>query len=303
MTNLSSPITIGGLSGTKRFAGLISDFNFWNIPLSPKEVKNYTFGFEKDFYDNILPGFVKWSVVNVTSVGGNNKPIFIPREFFWQRSSSNSLILFFNKMNFEHSFTFCTSLTGELLNENITNSEISYVKREIAKASALGCQSQTWAEGRGNDNMDYENSFLNLSTTLTSKLCSYFDTTSRKFDLSSCTDRRCFVCKLTYDRTIFKAQYTWKNKITIDSEYLLVSGEEKNVFVGITGQTVIRGSNTWSILGYWSGHKSEMSELATINGIVQFPVGIQAFIPIEDLLNITGYLQLKLTNVRESIAA
>jgi hypothetical protein len=83
----------------------------------------------------------------------------------------------------------------------------------------------------------------------------------------------------------------------------LVSGEEKNVFVGITGQTVIRGSNTWSILGYWSGHKSEMSELATINGIVQLPVGIQSFIPIEDLLNITGYLQLKLTNVRESDAA
>jgi len=296
--NLGALLTIGGTKRSNRFSGQISDFNFWNIPLSPEEVEKFTFGFEEDFFENSYPKFVRWSNVNVTSVGGNNKTIFIPQELLWSSSSSNSLILYPMRKDFEQSSSICTSLNGELFNENMTNSETLFLKRELVNAS-LGCKTHIWVN-KSTDNDTSNDNDINLfevKQSLISKNCTYFDNTEIKFKNDSCFETKCFACKLPSNRTIFKVQNDWKEKIINDKEYLLVNNEEKIIFAGITGQTFISGSDNWSILSYWPGQKSEMKKLAKIDGMAQLPIGIKSFIPVEGLQNEGRSFQLKLTNV------
>jgi hypothetical protein len=296
--NLGALLTIGGTKRSNRFSGQISDFNFWNIPLSPEEVEKFTFGFEEDFFENSYPKIVRWSNVNVTSVGGNNKTIFIPQELLWSSSSSNSLILYPMRKDFEQSSNICSSLNGELLSENMTNSEILFVKRELINAS-LVCKSQIWVD-KGTDNdtsNNNDNNLFDVKQSLISKDCTYFDNALNKPKNDSCFETKCFACKLPNNRTIFKVQNAWKEKIINDNDYLLVNNEEKIIFAGITGQTFISGSDNWSILSYWPGQKSEMKKLAKIDGMAQLPIGIKSFIPLEGLQNEARSFQLKLTNV------
>jgi hypothetical protein len=298
----SSTILIGGPFTDYRCSGLVTDFNFWNKPLSVENVQAFMKGCFNDNQNDLpFPEYSDWSNAQITYIGNGTTTFSMPREYLCESSSSNTLIMFFESSTFEKSAAFCKRLNGNLLTENVTKAEKIFLKRQTMNISSDDCN-KIWIETGKEGNQSNEDLGHSYGVSDKTKKCSTFSIVDGNFTSTNCDESLCFVCKFPEERLRFKLQNNWSNKFAIEKEYLLVNdGNQNTIFVGISGQTFIKGEGQWKIYNSKSISSFKMEEFATLNGTARFPFGIQSFLFKDDRTNETTSLQLKLSNVSSDL--
>jgi hypothetical protein len=297
----SNTILIGGPMSDYRFSGLVTDFNFWNHPLSVENVQTFMNGCLNNNQNFLpFPEYSDWSNAQITNIGNGTTNVSMPREYLCESSSTNTLIMFFESKTFEKSAAFCKRLNGHLLTENVTKAEKIFLKRQAMNISPDDCN-KIWIETGKEGNQSNETGHLYGVSDKTKK-CSTFSIVDGNFSSTNCDESLCFVCKFPEERLRFKLQNNWSNKFAIEKDYLLVNEGNQIVFVGISGQTVIKREGQWKIINSKSISSFKMEEFATLNGTARFPIGIQSFVWKDDRTNETTSLQLKLSNVSSVFA-
>jgi hypothetical protein len=297
----SSTILIGGPMSDYRFSGLVADFNFWNQPLSVENVQAFMNGCLNDSQNDLpFPEYSDWSNPQITNIGNGTTNFSMPREYLCESSSTYTLIMFFESSTFEKSAAFCKRLNGHLLTENVTKAEKIFLKRQTMNISENDCK-KIWIETGKGGNQSNENGHSYVVSDKTKK-CLTFSIVGGNLTSTNCDESLCFVCKFPEERLRFKVQNNWSNKFAIEKDYLLVNdGNQNTMFVGISGQTVIKGEGQWKIINSKSISSFKMEEFATLNGTTRFPIGIQNFVWKDDRTNETISLLLKLSNVSSAL--
>ncbi len=296
--NLTDPLTIGGQDYYDRFSGQISDFNFWNRPLPLDLVDRFMFDCNYDLAEQQRPEIVNWyDVSSLTSISNTTKNFSMPREYLCDIESSSTLIVLNDKKYYKDSVSFCQRLNSKFLNENLTDREKMFLKREN-KISDLKCLNQIWVENENEQNESKETQNASYGVLDHNKdMCKVLNISDNNVYNTSCYDSNCFVCKVPEERLHFKLQSNRRNDYYAEKEFLLVNDEGKVVFIGDEGQTVIKGRYPWIIYNSKLMQNFKLEEILTGSSTFIIPIGIQNYTFKEINANESIQVQLKLSNV------
>ena len=285
--NLSSPITIGGITPNNRFAGQVTNLNFWNRPLSLSEMEEYYSSVNNSsFAEKLIPELVMWSEVNIIEIGNGTSNYSIENEFL--QKCQDLPVLFVEQLPYDKSFKTCESFNGALLEEG--NANECFLKKEKTNLKD-GCSNKFWI-------------FSNKSIIISNEtgkdeknklLCLLFDANKRKE--ANCNEKNCFVCKIPQSKMKFEMKSLSTEKSRIENSYFLVNKDGKNLFSGIYGKTIIKSTipskTFWTVFDSKPGNITEVGKL---NGSTTYPIGLQTLVLSQES-NESLPIQIKLSNV------
>jgi hypothetical protein len=251
-----------------------------------------------DLAEQQRPEIVNWyDVSSLTSISNTTKNFSMPREYLCDIESSSTLIVLNDKKYYKDSVSFCQRLNSKFLNENLTDREKMFLKREN-KISDLKCLNQIWVENENEQNESKETQNASYGVLDHNKdMCKVLNISDNNVYNTSCYDSNCFVCKVPEERLHFKLQSNRRNDYYAEKEFLLVNDEGKVVFIGDEGQTVIKGRYPWIIYNSKSMQNFKLEEILTGSSTFIIPIGIQNYTFKEINANESIQVQLKLSNV------
>ncbi len=144
---ISNITTIGGQKLNGRFYGQITDFNFWNKPLTLIEMEQFSSGCNlNNFLLKLKPEYVLWSEVNIVQKGGSTTFYSITRQMLCRLLSKNNSVSDFNMLftftaNYEASIKHCDELNGKILLQG--NIDEIFLKREEQNLKG-SCRNRFW---------------------------------------------------------------------------------------------------------------------------------------------------------------
>jgi hypothetical protein len=317
LNNLTQPITIGGESPMNRFAGQVTNFNFWNRPLSLSELEQYSSPNSFSFVEQSMPQIVMWTELNITEIGNNTSNYTIEKEKLNQ--CQDLPVLFVDKKSYEESLKICTSFNGDLLQQGKMNECFLRKEKLVLKEN---CTNMFWifnnqskiksANETGRDDSveklkfgsnAIEDGCLVFNSSKNKDInvnCLVFNSSKNKDRNVNCTMKNCFACLIQQPRMKYEFKNVLFKKPLIDKNYFLVN-ENGVLFTGINGKSIIKQSTFskmgWSVFNLKNGNLTECAKL-NFNGT--FPIGLQSLtlpLEIDHLSNASISLQIKLTNV------
>ena len=292
----NNTIIIGGQQIDDRFYGQITDFNFWNKPLTLTEIKQFSSGCNiNTFLQKLKPEYVLWSEVNITMKGGSTSHYSITPEMLCSTLSKNNSVsdfsmLFGYQATYEASIETCNELNGKIMLQSINDE--NFLKREKLNLENL-CHNQFWVfTNASEENINSQELISENRSTTTNKSCLYYDVSLNDTRHTGCNNPHCFVCQIPEVRLKYQVKTSWENEHHFESDFLLVSCNGMVAFAGLKGLSFLAFSseNTWSVNQY---SNSQYKNIGFLHGKKQYPIGIQTFA----LDSKNQYSQVKITNV------
>jgi hypothetical protein len=294
---ISNIITIGSQEISGRFWGQITDFNFWNKPLTLTAMEQFSTGCNfNTFFLKLKPEYVLWSEVNITKKGGSTTSYSITREMLCGLLSKNNTVsdvnlLFGYHATYEASVTACDELNGKILMQAKTDE--NFLKREEQNLQDI-CSDQFWIftniskENNKNSELMSED-----HSTINNLNCLYYDVSLKDHKYTGCKETLCFVCQIPEVRQKFQVKSLWDHEQYLESNYFLVNYNGDVAFASLNMRSflVYSSDKSWTVRQY---KYTNYEGIGDLRGKLGFPVGLQTLA----LYNKNEY-QVKLTNVSE----
>lgn len=293
-----NPIVLGSQQKTYRFFGQLTDFNFWNKPLTLSEMKEFSFGCNTNkLLQKVKPEFVLWSGANITFSGVSITKYSMKREFLCSllanSSVPDSLLLFGGRLSYKDSIAACEELNGKIVLLGNTNE--NFLKREERSLKEL-CSNQFWVfTNNSKEQTSKQELIVEGYLTENHDQCFYYDVTREGHYQTGCNSFLCSVCQIAEDRLKFHVKSAF-NQQFLESQNFLVNYNGNFVFTGLNRQTVIKLiGNSWSAL-YYNNIANYYLDSAffifgNLQGKTRFPIGLQT-------LTYNGQaFQMKVSNV------
>jgi hypothetical protein len=302
LNNLTQPITIGGKAPMKRFAGQVTNFYFWNRPLSLSELEQYSSPNSFSFVEKSMPQLVMWTELNITEIGNNVSNYTIEKEMLTQ--CQDLPVLFVGKKSYEESFKICTSFNGDLLQQGNINECFLRKEKLVLKENCTNMfwifNNQTKVESANETGRDDGVEKPKFGSNAIEDGCLVFNSSKNKDINVNCTVKNCFACLIQQPRMKYEFKNVLFKKPLIEKNYFLIN-ENGVLFTGINGKSIIKQSTFskmgWSVFNLENGNLTECVKL-NFNGT--FPIGLVSLtlpLEIDQLSNASISLQIKLTNV------
>jgi len=300
--------------GDKSFAGQITDFNFWNRPLTPEEMKAFCTSCTNDFVLNSKPELIYWPDANITFWGNSTEKQTIEEGFYIlckedKLLSTDRFLFMPNKHNYESARKKCNCFNGELIlpkEEDVDQIELKVKEFKLKLLCGkiwvpiikVNTMDSIWVHETSNgtllnislpglDQEDFSNEFK----------CIYYDLQSKQYQSTDCYQPDfpyCAICRISLNRLIFKVLSKSNVEWFLDDEYFLTNRMNQLAMFGIQGRTMIlRQGRQWLI--YNQMVKND-SLVGILNGTTMYPNGLQT-ISYTERNNVNASIQLKLSNV------
>ncbi len=198
LENLTDKITIGGTIPDYRFAGQVTNFNFWNRPLSLSELEQYSSPNSFSFVEQSIPQLVIWTDLNITEIGNNVSNYTIEKEMLSQ--CQGLPVLFAYKKSYEESLKICTSFNGDLLQQGNINQCFLRKEKFVLKEN---CTNMFWIfnnqskVGSANETSREDGvEKPKFGSNAIEDGCLVFNSSKNKDINVNCTVKNCFACMI-----------------------------------------------------------------------------------------------------------
>ncbi len=293
----SNITTIGsqGLSG--RFYGQITDFNFWNKPLTLAEMEQFSSGCNLNtFLQKLKPEYVLWSEVNIIKKGGSTYYYLITPDILCSLLSKNNSVSDFNMLfgyqsTYEASVNTCDELNGKILLQG--NIDESFLKREKWNLEYV-CSNRFWVfTNISEENKNNHELISEGHSTVKNMKCLYYDVSLNVTKQTGCKEPVCFVCQIPEVRLKYQVKSSWEHEQYLENNFVLVSYNGEMAFASLNGLNFLVYSfeKSWLVRKYQGPYYEDAGYL---HGKTQFPIGLQT-LTVNN--NVGVSFQVKITDV------